>query len=547
MTKTMKKSIGLVLALVTMIALFCFRAPAFAGNGGGTTPIGDQKVITGIRAVISSNEEIPNYYPILGKKLTDSSLSWEKFNIYTDKNSKGEGIADIIEVVPDTAEWVDFYYEGNKKPLKFDKDTTIIWPLEAENHFDDSQNMLRYMKLRIKDEYKDKYRFPRKGEGALSVFVQEPAEIFDFDKFVESSIMRQVLSDAEMLFVTKPFVARHYVFTGDKGVKEVGLKDHYSRMGWLSKDTTWGHLQREIDFVTEKIGKDFYTLKDGYDFAGIYDKDNKRVDNQKPYDVMVAGLNAQDKEGSAIGRYQIKTVPKIIPFEPTDPKKPADSNDPNIDKAFKEVEKDHPIDRADYAIIAFNTNGHGNLDGKEALAYLVKKGTKFKKIPLPEAKADKGYKFSSVMPALDEPDTKVMKDKVFTVKFAKEARAMNTAPVLKVRNKTITKGEKLDLMSLVKSAKDAEDGDLMDKVVILDDGGFDANKLGRYIITFKVSDKDGASMTKKASVIVAEKATSGDMKDNKIKTADRTNIYGSLFIIITIAGLAIVKKIKEAR
>lgn len=35
MTKTMKKSIGLVLALVTMIVLFCFRAPAFAGNGGG--------------------------------------------------------------------------------------------------------------------------------------------------------------------------------------------------------------------------------------------------------------------------------------------------------------------------------------------------------------------------------------------------------------------------------------------------------------------------------------------------------------------------------
>ena len=211
------------------------------------------------------------------------------------------------------------------------------------------------------------------------------------------------------------------------------------------------------------------------------------------------------------------------------------------------MEKDHPIDRADYAIIAFNTNGHGNLDGKQALAYLVKKGTKFKEIPLPEAKADKGYKFSSVMPALDEPDTKIMKDKVFTVKFAKEASAMNTAPVLKVRNKTITKGEKFDLMSLVKSAKDAEDGDLMDKVVILDDGGFDANKVGKYIITFKVSDKDGASMTKKASVIVAEKAMSSDMKRDNIRTADKTNIYGSIFVIIAIAGFAIVKKIKEAR
>lgn len=516
-------------------------------GGGGTTLSGDQKVITGIRTVISSNEEIPNYYPILGKKLTDSSLSWEKFNIYTDKNSKGEGIADIIEVVPDTAEWIDFYYGGNKKELKFDKDTTIIWPLEEGNHFDDSQTMVRYMKLRIKDEYKDKYRFPRKGEASLSLFVQEPEGIFDFDNFVEPSRMHQVLSDSEMMFVTEPYVARHYVFTGDNGVKEVGLIDHYSRMGWLSKDTTWGHLQKEIDFVTGKMGKDFYTLKDGYEFAGIYDNDNKRVDNHKPYDVMVAGLNAQDKEGSAIGRYQIRTVPKIIPFEPTDPKKPADPQDPNIDKAFKEVEKDHPVDKADYAIIAFNTNGHGNLDGKQALAYLVKKGTKFKKIPLPEAKADKGYKFSSIMPALYEPDTKIMEDKVFTVKFSKEASTMNMPPVLKVRNKTITKGEKLDLMSLVKSAKDAEDGDLMDKVVILDNGGFDANKLGKYIITFKVSDKDGASMTKKASVVVAEKAMSGDMKDNKIKTADRTNIYGSLFIIITIAGLAIVKKMKEVR
>lgn len=87
---------------------------------------------------------------------------------------------------------------------------------------------------------------------------------------------------------------------------------------------------------------------------------------------------------------------------------------------------------------------------------------------------------------------------------------MNAAPELEVKGATIKAGEKLDLLSLVISAADAEDGDLADKVEVADDGGFDNKKPGEYTVTFKVADKDGASVAKTAVVkVVANDAGLG--------------------------------------
>jgi hypothetical protein len=81
------------------------------------------------------------------------------------------------------------------------------------------------------------------------------------------------------------------------------------------------------------------------------------------------------------------------------------------------------------------------------------------------------------------------------------------SPKLEVKDKTITKGTNLDLKSLIISATDAEDGDLKDKVEITDDGGFNKDKVGKYKVTFKVTDNDGLSATETATVTVKEKTT----------------------------------------
>ena len=89
----------------------------------------------------------------------------------------------------------------------------------------------------------------------------------------------------------------------------------------------------------------------------------------------------------------------------------------------------------------------------------------------------------------------------------KPLSTLNEAPQLEVADKEITVGETLDLKSLIIKATDKEDGDLKDKVQIVDKGGFDNNKVGTYKITYKVTDNKGATATKTATVIVKEKET----------------------------------------
>ena len=79
-------------------------------------------------------------------------------------------------------------------------------------------------------------------------------------------------------------------------------------------------------------------------------------------------------------------------------------------------------------------------------------------------------------------------------------------------------GETLDLKTLIIKATDKEDGDLKDKVQIIDKGGFDSSKAGTYKITYKVTDSLGLSVEKEAIVRVKEKA-----HENTSNTDDQIN------------------------
>lgn len=137
--------------------------------------------------------------------------------------------------------------------------------------------------------------------------------------------------------------------------------------------------------------------------------------------------------------------------------------------------------------------------------------------------------------------------------YDKKIVTINEDPILEVKDKTITKGEDLDLMSLVVKATDKEDGNLIDKVKIVDDGGFDKDKVGEYTVTFEVKDSKGATVKAKAKVTVKEKVVKPDPKDpakpsdnpqkpianTKLpQTGDNSNlfIYG---MILGLSGLAL--------
>lgn len=89
--------------------------------------------------------------------------------------------------------------------------------------------------------------------------------------------------------------------------------------------------------------------------------------------------------------------------------------------------------------------------------------------------------------------------------YTQNPAKIETAPVLTLQDKTITEGTPFTVRDLIVSATDAKDGNLIDKVAVVDTQGFDAAKVGTYTITFKVANKLGISVTKSAVVNVVKK------------------------------------------
>ena len=163
-------------------------------------------------------------------------------------------------------------------------------------------------------------------------------------------------------------------------------------------------------------------------------------------------------------------------------------------------------------------------------------------------------------------DSAVATDKQNLISYTfKVDKSTNEAPVLKVKDVTINKGENLNLMGLVVSATDKEDGNLTNKVKLVDNGGFDKDKVGKYIVTFKVTDKDGASATAKSTVTViekvnndgnnsnnnnnngsnnGEKAFKGKLSNTGIST-DKGLYYESWFGLLVVLGVLTLRKWKK--
>lgn len=196
----------------------------------------------------------------------------------------------------------------------------------------------------------------------------------------------------------------------------------------------------------------------------------------------------------------------------------------------------------DSKTIAINKNGSGPNDARAAYFFAAKQSSAGR-------------------------DSSVTADKQNLISYTfKVDKSTNEAPVLKVKDATINKGENLDLMSLVVSATDKEDGDLTNKVKLVDNGGFDKDKVGKYIVTFKVTDKDGASTTAKSTVMVIEKVNNNNNNNNNNNgnnidnngekpfkgklsntgiSTDKGLYYGAWFGLLVVLGVTTLRKRKK--
>ncbi|WP_074432723.1 glycosyl hydrolase family 18 protein [Clostridium ihumii] len=106
------------------------------------------------------------------------------------------------------------------------------------------------------------------------------------------------------------------------------------------------------------------------------------------------------------------------------------------------------------------------------------------------------------------------KNRIITVeeKTTTPEPEINEAPILKgVIDKTINIGDKFDSLEGI-TANDKEDGDLTDKIVV--EGNVDTNKVGKYKLTYSVSDSKGETVNRNRTITVEESIT-GEPEDPK--------------------------------
>lgn len=115
--------------------------------------------------------------------------------------------------------------------------------------------------------------------------------------------------------------------------------------------------------------------------------------------------------------------------------------------------------------------------------------------------------------------------KSITVTVNPKMEPINSAPIIKAEDKTLTVGDTFDPKADV-TATDAEDGDLTDKIEVLKNE-VDTTKAGKYEVTYKVTDNQGASRTKTITVTVNPKieplneAPTIDVTDKEITVGDK--------------------------
>ena len=120
---------------------------------------------------------------------------------------------------------------------------------------------------------------------------------------------------------------------------------------------------------------------------------------------------------------------------------------------------------------------------------------------------------------------------------------LNEAPVIQAEDKTLTVGDKFNAKDDVQ-ATDAEDGDITKNIEVINNN-VDTSKAGTYVVTYRVTDKDGASVTKTITVMVIKKEIEKPTIDNDnsnqtgsaAKTSDMTNMTTWITLMIISLGL----------
>ena len=109
----------------------------------------------------------------------------------------------------------------------------------------------------------------------------------------------------------------------------------------------------------------------------------------------------------------------------------------------------------------------------------------------------------------------------------KDEEKENSLPIINASDKTIELGSKFNPLDGV-SASDEEDGDLTSKIKVVENK-VDVNSIGKYSVSFEITDSGGKSITKSINVTVEAKSESKSNKSPIIYAEDITVALGSKY------------------
>lgn len=159
----------------------------------------------------------------------------------------------------------------------------------------------------------------------------------------------------------------------------------------------------------------------------------------------------------------------------------------------------------------------------------------------------------------------VNQNHIITANFEKnytDNEIINHAPIISANDKTFIIGDEFSEEIALKgiTAYDFEDKNLTDKIIIIQND-VNINKIGKYNITYKVTDKDNAFTVKKINVFVIEDYKNNDNNIEKepplnaghdnnsviVQTGDKLSIVlvNIIFLFASLSAIFIVLKIKN--
>lgn len=168
-----------------------------------------------------------------------------------------------------------------------------------------------------------------------------------------------------------------------------------------------------------------------------------------------------------------------------------------------------------------------------------------------------GYTFTGWSPAVEETVTNNI---TYNATWVMNMVPINEAPVIHATDKTIEVGDEFDPLADV-TATDTEDGNLTAKIEVVKNT-VDTKKAGKYEVTYKVTDSDGATRTKTIKVTVKEKAPAPSTDKDKTpttpnkdkdktttvapKTGDTTSA-NTIIALLAVSGIALLALLKRKK